>query len=215
MTFETFKKSISKIKNFDLLGEDAHVKMSPLFRREELKRLDFSTKKGKNAGVLVLFYPDKQNQTKLVLILRKTYKGVHSAQVGFPGGKEENEDDSLLDTALREAYEEVGVLPSAVEIIKPLSKIYIPPSNFWVYPFLGITDHTPNFVRQETEVEKILEIDVDNFLDSKSLIEKTLSTSYAENVKVPAFFLNEYVVWGATAMMLSEVKIFLERALKT
>lgn len=175
--------------------------------------MDIEQRNPLNAGVMALFYPDKTQQTKIILILRKTYKGVHSAQIGFPGGREENLDANLLETALRETYEEVGVRPSDIEVVRKLTKLYIPPSNFWVHPYLGFAKHTPDFWRQESEVEELLEVDLDDFLDDNNLTTKNLSTSYAKNVDVPAFLLNEKIVWGATAMMLNEVKSLLAKVL--
>jgi len=185
--------------------------MVPKFRQKELAKAASEKMNPKQAAVLALFYPDKNEETRIVLILRKTYKGVHSAQIGFPGGRLEASDKNLEETAIRETYEEVGVRPEQIRVLKELTKIYIPPSNFWVQPFLGISETTPAFVRQETEVEEILEIKLTDFLDHSNLIEKKLSTSYAENVSVPAFLLNDHVVWGATAMMLSEVKLMLNK----
>lgn len=187
--------------------------MSPKFRTNELAAIDIEKRSPKMAGVMALFYPDRNENTHLVLILRKTYKGVHSAQIGFPGGRAEKIDKNLQETAIRETYEEVGVEPKKIMVLKELTKIYIPPSNFWVQPFLGITEETPKFVKQESEVEEILEISIKDFLDQSNLIEKNLSTSYATNVNVPAFSLNGHVVWGATAMMLSEVKLMLNQVL--
>ncbi|MDR6300857.1 NUDIX hydrolase [Mesonia maritima] len=213
MTFSEFKKSVSKIEKIDLIGEKAHLEMSPKFRTNELAAIDIEKRSPKMAGVMALFYPDRNENTHLVLILRKTYKGVHSAQIGFPGGRAEKIDKNLQETAIRETYEEVGVEPKKIMVLKELTKIYIPPSNFWVQPFLGITEETPKFVKQESEVEEILEISIKDFLDQSNLIEKNLSTSYATNVNVPAFSLNGHVVWGATAMMLSEVKLMLNQVL--
>ncbi len=182
-------------------------------RRTELEKIDIPSKKPNKAGVLAVFYPNKNGRTYLVLILRKTYKGVHSNQVGFPGGRVELYDKNLKHTALRETEEEVGIPKTDVEIIKKLTKLYIPPSNFWVHPYVGILSKTPNLIAQEEEVEKILEIDVEQFLDEKSLIMKNLSTTYAQNINVPAFNLSGYTVWGATAMMLSELKEMLKSIL--
>lgn len=213
MTFSIFKDSISKINKIELLGWEAHVKMIPDFREKELKRYPIKKESHREAAVLILFYPDQKNQTKLVLILRKTYKGVHSAQVGFPGGQVEPQDSSLQETALRETHEELGVSPKDVEVISRLSHLYIPPSNFWVYPFLGIAFKTPQFKKQETEVEDIIEVKLSDFLDDKNQIKTSIHTSYAKNKQVPAYRLNNHMVWGATAMMLSELKMLLKASL--
>lgn len=213
MKFEKFLKSVSKIKNIPLPAEASHFKMVPPFRQELLKKQEDAIKKAKHAGVLALFYPDKDMQTKFVLILRNTYKGVHSAQVAFPGGKFEDQDASLEHTALRETFEEVGVRVNSIKIVKKISQVYIPPSNFYVQPFIGITEVTPNFIKQDNEVEELIEVDLEHFLDKNVLILKTVKTSYSVEVEVPAFKLNDYVVWGATAMMLSEIKDLLKRVL--
>ncbi|MEM7486673.1 MAG: CoA pyrophosphatase [Bacteroidota bacterium] len=169
--------------------------------------------KPRRAGVMALFYPDVYQKTKLLLILRKTYEGVHSNQIGFPGGKVEIEDKNLLDTALRETHEEVGVLPESIEVLKELSEVYIPPSNFMVRPFIGVYSNPKPFVIQESEVEDLVEVFLYDFLDNTNLIEQKLSTSYAKNINVPAYKLNGYTVWGATAMMMSEIKELLEQVL--
>lgn len=211
MRFEEFLKSVSKIKNIPLPAEVSHFKMVPPFRQELLKKQKEAIKEAKHAGVLSLFYPDEDMETKFVLILRKTYKGVHSAQVAFPGGKLEAQDASMRDTALRETFEEVGVPIDTVQIVRSISQVYIPPSNFYVHPFIGFTQTTPQFIKQDDEVEALIEIDLEHFLDEQSLISKKVKTSYSIEVEVPAFKLNDYVVWGATAMMLSEIKDLLKQ----
>ncbi|MDG1731294.1 MAG: CoA pyrophosphatase [Algibacter sp.] len=211
MRFEEFLKSVSKIKNIQLPAETSHLKMVPPFRRELLKQQQEAIKKAKHAGVLALFYPDKKEQTKFILILRKTYKGVHSAQVAFPGGKLEAQDTSLQDTALRETYEEVGVPIEAVQVVRKISQVYIPPSNFYVQPFIALTQVMPKFIKQDDEVEALIEVSLKHFLDKQSLITQKVKTSYSVEVEVPAFKLNDYVVWGATAMMLSEIKDLLKQ----
>lgn len=212
MKFSDFESEIVKIKKMPLPGEHSHMEMAPIERLIELKRNALAKNSAKKAGVMVLFYPSADNTTHFVLILRKTYKGVHSAQVGFPGGKHEKDDNSFKATALRETEEEVGVPSSSISVIKKLTEIYIPPSNFFVQPYIGITATYPKFVPQDDEVEAIIEVPLTEFLDDNTLIEKTLSTSYATSIEVPAFLLQDQVVWGATAMMLNEVRILLKRA---
>lgn len=213
MNFDDFLKSISKIENIQLPAEASHFKMVPPFRRELMRLQKNAIKDAKKAGVLALFYPNKNHNTNLVLILRKTYKGVHSAQVAFPGGKLESQDKSLKDAAVRETFEEIGVPKKDIDVIKTLTQVYIPPSNFYVQPFIGTAQSTPEFVKQEDEVDKIIEVDLLDLLNDNQIIKKTVSTSYSVDVEVPAFKLNNYIVWGATAMMLSEIKDLLKQIL--
>lgn len=182
-------------------------------RIQWLKSNDIRKMNPKRAGVMALFYPDMDAETRMLLILRKTYEGVHSNQVGFPGGKEEEGDKDILQTALRETKEEVGVPPQEVEILRELSEVYIPPSNFLVRPFIGIYSNPKPFVAQESEVETLVEVYLRDFLDKSNHIEEKLTTSYAKSIDVPAYKLNGYTVWGATAMMMSEIKELLEQVL--
>lgn len=163
---------------------------------------------------MALFYPDENNITHLLLILRKSHpKDVHSNQIGFPGGKVEKDDADMMATALRETHEEVGVLPSNIEVVKSLSEIYIPPSNFEVFPFMGLYLKSEPFVLQKSEVEALIEVQLPDFMDDGNLFTQNLTTSYAENVAVPAFRLNGHTVWGATGMMLSEIRTLLQQVL--
>ena len=212
MNFETFIKSVSKIKNLNLPGEMSQFKMSPPFRKELVEENREKMKFAKKAGVLALFYP-KHGETFLILILRKTYKGVHSAQVGFPGGKFEDNDPNIEFTALREAEEEVGVSIDTVTVLKAMTPLYIPPSNFTVAPFVGVVSDTPNFLKQDEEVEDLIEVRLTDFIDDANTKDVSVMTSYQVELEVPAFILNGHVVWGATAMMLSELKDLLKKAL--
>lgn len=180
--------------------------MAPMERVKELKDVDIEKLEPRQAAVIALFFPNEDNQTFLILILRKTYKGVHSAQIGFPGGKIEDEDLDLQHTAKRETEEEVGVPMTDICIFKEMTKTYIPPSNFYVQPYLAYVERCPKLLKQDDEVEDIILVDIDDFLNDELLIKETLSTSYAKEITVPAFHLNGHIVWGATAMMLNEIK---------
>lgn len=213
MDFQNFLDISSKLRKITLPGEASHFKLAPMLRIQELENLNPDQKKPKQAAVMAVFYPGLKEETRFVLILRKTYKGVHSNQVGFPGGRVEVEDRDLMHTALRETEEEVGIPQHEVEVVRELSRLYIPPSNFWVHPFMGVMKKTPVLVPQEDEVEAVLEIALEDFMSDSCLTSEILSTSYAKEIEVPAFILNGHVVWGATAMMLSEMKDILKKAL--
>jgi 8-oxo-dGTP pyrophosphatase MutT (NUDIX family) len=213
MLFNTFLKSVVKVKHLELFGEISHAKMSPPYRLELAEKMKAKSVSAKKAGVMALFYPNNNEETYLVLILRKTYKGVHSAQVGFPGGKYEEEDENLEVTAIRETEEEVGVPAAMVEVIKKMSPLYIPPSNFMVHPYLAISKTTPKFVKQDSEVEAIIEVKLTDFLEDSNVLTTRVPTSFNVEVDVPAFKLNNHIVWGATAMMLGELKDLLKQVL--
>ncbi|MBP2833432.1 CoA pyrophosphatase [Aquimarina sp. U1-2] len=213
MTFETFKDLIPKIKKMSVPGASSHFIMVPEMRTQELNTIKIEERNPRHAAVMMLLYP-KDEQTHIALILRPEYEGVHSGQIALPGGKAETYDSSFTATALRETQEEIGVMTTTVDVLKSLTKVYIPPSNFWVHPFLGWTKSRPDFVLQKEEVAKVIEVPLLELLSDHTVSTQILSTSYAQNVKVPSFKLNDYIVWGATAMMLSELKIFIKTLLE-
>ena len=209
MNFDKFLISISKIKNIPLTAPNSHIKMLPPFRLELIEMNKKAMKHAKRAGVMALFYPDENWQTKLVLILRNSYNGVHSAQISFPGGKFEEQDISLEKTAIRETFEEIGI--QKIEVVKQLTDVYIPPSNFYVQPYIGILENTPKFNKQDNEVQEIIEVFLHDFMNDASIINTLVETSYLIKVQVPAYKLNNHIVWGATAMILSEIKDLLKK----
>ena len=137
MHFEFFIENITKITNIPLPGLDEQLRMAPPGRSKMIHHYKKQMQSSKKASVLVLMYPDSQHQMQLVFILRQKYPGVHSQQVSFPGGQNDATDPDLLYTALRETHEEVGVPPTSIDVLRPLSEIFIPPSNFYVHPFFG------------------------------------------------------------------------------
>lgn len=194
-------------------GEESHYKMEPEIRKAWLEKRSKPSHRPKEAAVMAVCYADSNGFTNLLLILRKTYQGVHSNQIGFPGGKVEIEDRDLMQTALRETHEEVGIAPERLTVLKSLTQVYIPPSNFLVQPYLAIAEGPMTFVKQQEEVEALVEVPLVDIMDDTNRIAQQLSTSYAQNISVPAFKLNGYVVWGATAMMLNEIRDLFKKSL--
>ncbi|WP_306643070.1 NUDIX hydrolase [Sanyastnella coralliicola] len=188
----------------DLPGAKAHQAIMS-YARDGASEVRAKGESFREGGVLALVYP-KDNIAHLNFILRPTYDGVHSGQVAFPGGKREDADRDLEDTALREANEEVGIIPQKVDVIGSLTEVYIPPSNFIVRPYLAIAEERPDFIADEREVEAILEYPLEAFLHASSITQERISIPNLGNVKVGAFKPGEHVIWGATAMMLAELR---------
>jgi 8-oxo-dGTP pyrophosphatase MutT (NUDIX family) len=208
MQFSYLEKFFPKIEKLDLPGKKAQALLAPEFRQALLEKdLDFPN--AKKAGVLILLYPSEDQLVNFALILRNTYKGVHSNQIAFPGGKVEKNDSTIIETAVRETEEEIGVAASTIKVLRQLTELYIPPSNFMVYPTIGAIDYSPQFVRQHDEVKQVIEVKLEDFLKRTPIETHTISTSYAHQKDVLAFNINGYTVWGATAMMLSEFKVLM------
>mgnify|MGYP001123478812 CR=1 FL=1 len=208
MNFKDFIDKIDAIKNAKLGGEAAQFKMAPKLRLQ-YNQDKIAANNPRKAAVLALFYPNNKQETTLLLTQRASYKGTHSAQISFPGGKIEKDDKNLAATALREAFEEVGIADKSVEILRELTDVYIPPSNFLATPFIGFTQKKPAFTLNH-EVAQIIEIQLRDLLDDKHLTSVNLTTSYMKNIDVPCFKINNHIIWGATGMMLSEIKELLK-----
>lgn len=175
----------------------------------DVESLDPEAKKG---AVLALIYP-KGNVPHIILMLRNAYEGAHSNQVSFPGGRLEVSDEGLLHTALREAEEEVGIDPAQVEVLGELSKIYIPPSRFLVSPFIGFSRSRPDFKPDPVEVAEIIETPLESILTEDRIKRKPIYVQVVNSeLDVKYFDLEGHVVWGATAMILSEIRELLIRS---
>ena len=212
MNFSTFKSRIAHLKTLDLGGVAAQFKMAPKIRKE-FSEENIKKYNPKNAGVLILIFPNKNKEASLLLTKRATYNGNHSAQISFLGGKIEDEDASIIETALREANEEVGIVRENVKIIRKTTENYIPPSNFLVTPVLAYTETIPQFVKNY-EVDEIISVLLKDLLDDNRQTSIKMTTSYMESIEVPCYNFNETIVWGATAMILSEIKELLKQAIR-
>jgi len=180
-----------------LPGEKAQLRMAPTFRGN-LTSLSLAIE----AAVLVLFYPSDGN-TKLVFIKRNEYDGPHSAQVSFAGGAREADDLSLEETALRETREELGI-DGQIEVLGALTPLHIPVSNFMVYPFVGWMEKNPVFCPDPSEVQYVIEATLTDLLDPSNN-DSEIIYHHQQSIEAPFYRVGKEKIWGATAMMLSEV----------
>jgi len=196
---------LSKIEEIPTLGLKAQLKMAPPQRFGTMKTLLAIPENVRYAAVMMLLYPI-EGELHFCLIQRSNYAGKHSGQISFPGGKKEEEDVDYWATALRETQEEVGVDSSKVTLLKQLSSTYIPPSNFYVYPYMAYVESRPNFIPEKGEVEQVIEVPLNDLLKEASMQEGSITASYSDEVVVPMFVFDSCDVWGATAMILAEAR---------
>ncbi len=185
-----------------LPGKPAQLKMAPTSRR----RYMIAPQGVRQAGVMATLFP-KSNEWHIVFIERnKSDRDSHGGQISFPGGKAEPEDGTMLKTALRETEEEVGILQNEIKVLGSLSEVYIPVSNFNVYPYVGFLESRPTYSLQEEEVYQVLEIPVSHFQNETTKRTKDISINkYLTLKNVPYYAVDNKVLWGATAMMMSEL----------
>ncbi|MBI1769091.1 MAG: CoA pyrophosphatase [Bacteroidetes bacterium] len=167
----------------------------------------------KPGSVLILLYEDN-GQIKFPLTKRPDYNGTHAGQVSLPGGKAEPGED-FIQTALRETEEEIGVSKSVVKVIGRLSNFFVIPSNYMITPVVAYAGSKPDFIRQESEVVKILEGNLNSLLSSDAIQVKEIIAAKTYRLMAPHFFIENEIVWGATAMMLNELRVVLRELIAT
>lgn len=201
---------ILKHAQHELPGEQSHLDVIPVNRLLNSQIADTSNYR-KSAVAIYLF--GENSSVKTILIERPEYDGHHSKQISFPGGKAEPEDIDLVHTALREGFEEIGVKQSASRLILPMSQVHIPVSRFSIQPYLFHLERKPILFPDSREVARIVEFDIKRLLDDEILIKKDLGIGNGLIQKdIPGYLVDEDTfVWGATGMILSELKSLLRR----
>jgi 8-oxo-dGTP pyrophosphatase MutT (NUDIX family) len=165
----------------------------------------------RQGAVLILLYPC-EGQLCLPLTRRTERVAHHKGQISLPGGARDPQDDSFWETALRETLEEIGIAPQHVRRIGALSPLYIPNSNFDIHPFVGYIATPPAFVADAIEVAEIITLPLQTLLDPATKAEETW-TLHGHEACVPFYRYQQHVIWGATAMVLSEFEVLLAAAL--
>lgn len=184
-----------------LKGTESHFKLAPLINGEHFRTFNPSPDAYNSSVLLILREFEKKIQ--ILFTLRSSNMKSHSGQISFPGGRVE-ETERYIDTALRETYEEIGVKPEQIEILKQLSTLYVPPSNAIIHPFVGILKLDSKFTLNPDEVEDAFWIDLEYFLNINNMVTEQWKFN-GKIVDVPLWKIHpKQVLWGATAMILSE-----------
>jgi 8-oxo-dGTP pyrophosphatase MutT (NUDIX family) len=206
---------IDFLKNFDetlLPGWEAQRLMSPPYRGELDMNAILAKQPKQGAVAIILYY--KNDELHFILTQRQEYEGTHSGQVSFPGGKKDG-NEHVLDTAIRETKEEIGVALSQEHFCCSLSPIYIPPSHFLVSPQVFFMQQITEFTKDVREVKEIVEVPLIQLFLADNKTNKDIATSQGLIKNIPAYTLNEKIVWGATAVILSELEQILNQMLDT
>ncbi|MBT3208990.1 MAG: CoA pyrophosphatase [Bacteroidetes bacterium] len=201
MSFNLIIKQLKEQLKLELPGKNAQLSMSPLERMKGVK-LPIDEINAKKSAVLIQIFP-KKGIPHFVFIKRTIDNGAHSGQISFPGGKFEKQDKTLCKTATRETNEEIGISENDIEIIGSLTPLFVPVSNFMIYPYVGFLRYEPNFKKNKDEVKKIIEAGIAEISNNKSKKEGIFKSKDIL-VKAPFYSANGDSIWGATAMILSE-----------
>ena len=203
MNFNTF---INTIKSFDynkLPGREAQLKAMPTFDNFPYRSIK-PREDSMLSAVMLLFVPDEDNDTSIILTIRSETIPSHKGQISFPGGKIE-EGETPLEAALREVEEEIGINGNSINVLAQISDFYVMPSNSVVKPFVGVLDKIPEFIINEDEVQEVILVKLDYLLNPDNLKKEEWEFNNSKAI-VPHWKVHQRKnLWGATAMMLSEV----------
>lgn len=206
--FQLFIDNLKTNLQKPLPGVEAQFEMAHV-KRDKVLANSYESQNYRPSAVLILLFPNEQQQTSVLLIERMTYNGHHSGQIALPGGKVEPDDIDLQATALREFFEETGadIMPT---VIGKLTPVYIPVSKFMVQPFVSYVEQKPNFSASSYEVNELIEWEINQLLNPEIIKETIIEPTPGLKLKTPYFDVQGKVLWGATAMMLNELKWLLK-----
>jgi 8-oxo-dGTP pyrophosphatase MutT (NUDIX family) len=207
---QTFISDLKKTLKKGLPGEEAHQLLMPLKRPlSSVAKTEATSYRESAVGIVLHSFNDSIH---CILIRRPSYIGAHSGQISFPGGKVDETDLDLEFTARRECMEEIALPHDHAELIHSLTEVFIPVSKFLVQPFVFFTDKLPVLKPDDREVEEIISFDLFELLSRKEIPRTSIPIHAGLTMKdIPYFDINGHVVWGATAMMLAEMKVLMER----
>jgi 8-oxo-dGTP pyrophosphatase MutT (NUDIX family) len=205
MTFREKVMILEKELGKPLPGKDAQYRMAPEFRGKP-----FSEAKSRDAAVMICLFPG-EDDLELVFIKRPDYEGPHGGQVSFPGGVYENTDTDLRDTAIRETREEIGIECPRSAVIGALTPLMIPVSGMKVHPYVAYLEKKPQFRTDAREVDFLIIAGLAELFEPSCIVKEKWKLHGTEMI-VPFYRVKGNVIWGATAMMLSEFLVIISRS---
>ncbi|HTX71972.1 MAG TPA: CoA pyrophosphatase [Rectinemataceae bacterium] len=188
-----------------LPGREAQYSMAPSHRPGSGQPGNY-----REAAVLVLLYPSA-GRLLFPLTLRSEGTRSHRGQVSLPGGARE-ENETLVETAFRETHEEIGVGAGGIHLLGALSPLDVPPSGFHVQPYVACLDAPPRFVVERGEVAQLIEAPLSALLEPDAAREER-RVLVGQDSRVPYYLFGGHKVWGATAMILAELRELALRSL--
>jgi len=192
----------------NLPGEVAHLEMLPY--REATSDLLKTASDYRESAVAILLYHEN-NSLKTVLIERPKYDGTHSGQMAFPGGKKDESDPDLVFTALREMHEEIGFHNPNIHFVGSLTKVYIPVSRFLVYPNVFYSPFVYPFTPDKHEVADIITFGLEELTNSENLSSIKIKLDNGVTIEnIPCFKIQNRIIWGATALIMNELRMILK-----
>lgn len=202
---ENLKSELPGINSWNRMAvkpiNDSNIDNERIIRYEKLLSKD-ELNEMKQAAVLVCFFK-KNGEYHLPLIRRPMYEKNHPGQIALPGGAME-ENETLDNTALREAFEEVGIIPENVEIIGKMTPLPVPVSKYLISPFIGVAKHEPKWNINKQEVDELIILKFKNLIDSDNGYYEDWNLN-GNMLRVPIFKVGNKEIWGATAAVLSEL----------
>lgn len=207
MNFKELVDKLGQRLTLPLPGPAAHEPLRAVSTGNIKPKFDHLTPP-RPGGVLILLY-EEEGVIKFPLTKRPDYAGTHGGQISLPGGKAEPDED-IITTALREGEEEIGVERSRIKVIGQLSQFFVIPSNFMVTPVIGYLEDGPRFIPDPKEVVRILEGRIDELVRADAVQTREILAAKIYPMMAPHFEIEGEVVWGATAMILNELRLVLQ-----
>ena len=183
--------------------------IDPLLRKFIVDKQNHPNYHPRICAVMITLF-EKNGKVYIPCILRPQKNRFHAGQIAFPGGGREKQDRDLNETAIRETFEEIGIKISRYQIIGNLTNMYVPPSNSLITPIVAFLNSQPSYRLNPNEVDQIIEIPIEDLLNSANHITKTITVQKGVQVQMPAIQSGTNIVWGATARIMKELGIILQ-----